>query len=76
MESSVTHETDLNLEGTELRLGLPGRERDPVQDLSLCLRVNKRASHEMLSSSEESKVDSSTALDAENSRREASPPSK
>ncbi|CAM8927494.1 hypothetical protein QQ045_023317 [Rhodiola kirilowii] len=78
MASAVTYEADLNLEATELRLGLPGREKEPVNDLSLCLRINKRASHEMLlSSSEESRVNSnSTASDAGNDGREASPPSK
>uniref|UniRef100_A0A7N0U0I7 Auxin-responsive protein n=1 Tax=Kalanchoe fedtschenkoi TaxID=63787 RepID=A0A7N0U0I7_KALFE len=77
MESSVTNETDLNLEATELRLGLPGTEKEPVKDLSLGLRVNKRASLEMLSSSEDSRVNSnSTASDAGNGGRDASPPSK
>ncbi|CAM8965456.1 hypothetical protein QQ045_005856 [Rhodiola kirilowii] len=81
MQSVVTHETDLNLEATELRLGLPGRETEPLKDLSLCFRINnnKRSSHEMLllSSTEESTANSnSTASDAGNRGREASSPSK
>ncbi|CAM8962562.1 unnamed protein product [Rhodiola kirilowii] len=81
MQSVVTHETDLNLEATELRLGLPGRETEPLKDLSLCFRINnnKRSAHEMLllSSTEESTANSnSTASDAGNRGREASSPSK
>lgn len=76
----MTHEADLNLEATELRLGLPGRDKEPLDDLSLGLRINKRASHRMLSSTEESRANSnSTSSDASNGGsvgREASPPSK
>ncbi|KAJ9182208.1 hypothetical protein P3X46_006229 [Hevea brasiliensis] len=41
MEGVVAYENDLNLKATELRLGLPGTERNQEQAVS-CARNNKR----------------------------------
>lgn len=41
MEGVVAYENDLNLKATELRLGLPGTERNQEQEVS-CARNNKR----------------------------------
>ncbi|KAJ9154223.1 hypothetical protein P3X46_027581 [Hevea brasiliensis] len=41
MEGGVVYENDLNLKATELRLGLPGTERNEEQPVS-CTRNNKR----------------------------------
>ncbi|EEF45187.1 auxin-responsive protein IAA4 [Ricinus communis] len=42
MEGAVAYENDLNLKATELRLGLPGTERNEEQAALSCTRNNKR----------------------------------
>ena len=42
-----SHDHDLNLKATELRLGLPGSDDEPEKQTTSSVRSNKRASTEI-----------------------------
>ncbi|KAL2530368.1 Auxin-responsive protein IAA4 [Forsythia ovata] len=65
MEGVMSHESDLNLKATELRLGLPGTEESTAKN-------NKRASPELVDDGELFKLES----DAKAGDRETAPASK
>lgn len=65
---------DLNLEATELRLGLPGRDEHEKQSSPSARTSNKRASPEV--AEESSSLSNSNVSDARNSDRDSAPPAK
>ncbi|KAG5250528.1 auxin-induced protein [Salix suchowensis] len=76
MQRSLAYERHLNLEATELRLGLPGSDEVPEKTSATpSARSNKRASPE-ISEESRSKGSSSLSSDVENCEGETAPPSK
>ncbi|KAJ6337016.1 hypothetical protein OIU76_006809 [Salix suchowensis] len=76
MQRSMAYERHLNLEATELRLGLPGSDEAPEKTSATpSVRSNKRASPE-ISEESRSKGSSSLSSDVENCEGETAPPAK
>jgi auxin-responsive protein IAA len=68
---------DLNLEATELRLGLPGSDGHEKQSSSATVRSNKRASPDVAEDqSARTKSNNSIVSDAGNGDGDSAPPAK
>ncbi|KAK9982953.1 hypothetical protein SO802_032478 [Lithocarpus litseifolius] len=75
MERSVSYGgNDLNLEATELRLGLPGSDEHEKQSCPSVRTSNKRASPEV--AEESSSLSNSNVSDARNGDQDSAPPAK
>ncbi|XVF31131.1 hypothetical protein REPUB_Repub16aG0119100 [Reevesia pubescens] len=73
----MAFEEELNLDATELRLGLPGTSEESAEkQTSLTLRSNKRALLDMNEESASSDHNSNVAADAKKCDQETSPPTK
>lgn len=77
MQRSMAYERHLNLEATELRLGLPGSDEAPEKTSTTpSVRSNKRASPEISEDQSRSKGSSSLSSEVENCEGETAPPAK